>query len=142
MATDPYPDLYFTRQQLVLTAAETVLLAKDIFKRSPAEAEITDIDRAFMQRVLLIAVDTSEKAGLLFDLYGAAIAGVTKQSIQAIVKGFAKKVAMRWFRKYIDDTPKYSAAGRAALQYSQYATDWRSRVALEDTSFLGSYLVD
>lgn len=142
MATELYPDLFFTRQQLMLTREETVVLSKDIFGRSPPVDQITDIDRAYIQRVLLIAVDTSEKAGLLFDLYGAALKGITKQSVQAIVTGFAKKVAKRWFSNYIDDTPKYSAAGRAALQYSQYATDWRARISLEDTSFLGNYLVD
>lgn len=141
MANDQYGDLYFTREQLLLSQDETRELALDLLGRAPLANEITDKDRAFVQRVMLIAVDKSEKAGLMFDLYSAAIRGATKQSAQAIVSAFAKKVAKRWFKNYIDDTPKYSAAGRAAVQYSGYATDWRTRVALGSDDDLPNYII-
>ncbi|WP_156256101.1 hypothetical protein [Sandarakinorhabdus oryzae] len=141
MGKDLYPDLYFTKEQILLSEEETVLVANDLFSRAPPVSAITLRDRAFIQRCLLIAVDASEKAGMLFDLYSSAVSSVPKQSVKALVKSFAKKVAKRWFKAYLDDTPKYSAAGRAGLQYSQYATDWRSRVSMEDDSFLDNYVI-
>lgn len=141
MTKDLYPDLFFTAEQLLLTQEETVLVANDLFNRAPPASAITLRDRAFIQRCLLIAVDASEKAGMLFDLYSSAVSSVPKQSVKSLVKSFSKKVAKRWFKHYLDDTPKYSAAGRAGLQYSQYATDWRSRVSLEDDSFLDNYVI-
>jgi hypothetical protein len=60
MAAEQYADLYFTAEQLMLSADETVLVAKDIFGRAPDVAEIVDTDRAFIQRALLIAVDKLE----------------------------------------------------------------------------------
>lgn len=141
MKKDLYPDLFFTPEQIMLTAEETILVAQDLFHRAPPADVITLRDRAFIQRCLLIAVDASEKAGIFFDLYSAAISSVPKQSVKALVKSFSRKVAKRWFKNYLDDTPKYSAAGRAGLQYSQYATDWRSRVSLEDDSYLDNYVI-
>jgi hypothetical protein len=141
MANAPeYADLYFTAEQLMLTADETVLVANDIFGRAPDIQEIVDTDRAFIQRVLLIAVDKSEKAGLAYDLYAATFKGTVKQSVKTVVTTFSKKVANRWFKKYLDNTPRYSAAGRAALQYSGYETEWRLRVSLHDPTQLTTYL--
>ena len=64
-----------------------------------------------------------------------------RQSVQALVKGLAKKAARRWFKKYIDDTPKVSAVGKSAVQYSGYATEWRLRVAIGDPGELTNYLL-
>jgi hypothetical protein len=77
---------------------------------------------------------------MMYDLYAAAVKGTASQSVKKIVTSFAKKVANRWFKKYLDDTPSYSAAGRAALQYSGYATEWRLRVMQHDTAELTTYL--
>lgn len=141
MGKDLHPDRHFTVEQLMLSEEQTVLAANDLFSRAPPVSAITLRDRAFIQRCLLIAVDASERAGMLFDLCSSAVSSVPRQSVKALVNRLAKKVARRWFKACLDDTPKYSAAGRAGLQYSQYATDWRSRVSLEDDSFLDNHVI-
>jgi len=142
MASDPYADLYFTREQLFLSQAEAFDVASDFWGTGALTAnELTDIDRAFIQRALLIAVDMSEKAGFLYDLYSSAVKATVKKSIVALVKGLAKKTAKRWFKKYIDDTPKISAVGKAGVQYSGMSTEWRIRVGTGDTSMLTNYLI-
>ena len=73
MTKDLYPDLFFTAEQIMLTEEEVVLVANDLFCRTPPARVITLRDRAFIQRCLLIAVDASEKAGMLFDLYSSAV---------------------------------------------------------------------
>lgn len=141
MAAEPYSDLYFTPEQLFLSREETLEVAGDFFGTGSLSAgEITDADRAFIQRALLIAVDKSEKAGFLFDLYSAAVSAGVKRSVQSLVKGLAKKTAKRWFSKYIDDTPKISPVGKASIQYSGMGTDWRTRVGTGDTGMLTNYL--
>jgi hypothetical protein len=136
---DSYPDLYFTREQLFLSDEETIAVAQEFWGTAPPA--LTDIDRAFVQRALLIAVDASEKAGFLFDVYSSFVKAAPKRSIQSLVKSLAKKTAKRWFKKYIDDDPKYSAVGKSAVQYSAMTTDWKLRVSMGDDSMMPVYLV-
>lgn len=142
MSSAPYPDLFFTREQLFLSPEEALEVASDFWSTgSLTPAQITDRDRAFIQRALLIAVDLSEKSGFLFDLYHAAVTASIKQSVKSLVRGLAKKTARRWFKKYIDDTPKISPVGKAGVQYSGMTTEWRLRVGLDDSAELQNYLI-
>src|SRR5262249_41830255 len=106
---------FVTAEQLMLSADETVLVAKDIFTRALAVEEIVDTDRAFIQRVLLIAVDASEKAGTLCDLYTSAFKGVASQSVKQIVTSFAKKVPKRWFKLICDGALSSTAKPKVAI---------------------------
>jgi len=141
-ATNQYPDLYFTKEQLMLSAEETVAVAKDLMGHSPPVEEITDIDRAFIQRALLIAVDASEKSAFMFDVFASFITKAPSGSVVKIVESLAKKTARRWFKKYIDDTPKINAIGKAGFQYySPMPMEWRVRVRMEDVSMISNYLL-
>ena len=142
MSFDSYADLYFTQEQLFLSPDETLEVASEFFGTGGLQADdLKDVDRAFIQRALLIAVDKSEKAGLLFDIYSAAVNASVKRSIQSLVKGLATRTAKRWFSNYIDDTPKISAVGKAAVQYSGMSMEWRARVGTKDSTMLPCYLV-
>lgn len=128
MAKEPYSDLYFTKAQLFLSQEESLTVAREFWGTgSMSVANITDRDRAFIQRALLIAVDASEKAGFLFDVFASATKAAVSGSLRKLVTGLAKKTARRWFQSYIDDTPKISPVGKAAVQYSAYAAEWRMR---------------
>jgi hypothetical protein len=138
---DDYADLKFTPEQLFLSNDETVTVARDFWGNSPEPSAISDRDRAFVQAALLVAVDKSEKAGYLFDLYSSAMKAAPSASVKKLVTGFAKRAAKRWFRKYIDDTPKISAVGKAAVQYSEFTFEWRMRMSLEDPDELTNFLI-
>lgn len=137
-----YSDLYFTREQLMLTAAETIAVAKDLMNYAPDEAEITDADRAFIQRALFIVVDRSEKTTAIFDVFASFMTKAPSGSVTKIVTSLAQRTARRWFKKYIDDTPKYSAVGRAGfLYYSAMPMEWRVRVKNRDVEMITNYLI-
>ena len=140
--SDQYADLYFTKEQLFIDKRETLEIASDFWGSvTLSESSVTDFDRAFIQRALLMAVDASEKSSFLFDVFSSAVNGSVKRSIQALVMSLAKKTARRWFKNYIDDTPKINAVGRAALQYSWMGAEWRVRVSTGDVTMLSNYLV-
>lgn len=136
-----YADLRFTREQLFLDQKETLAVVQDFWGTSLSADQITDSDRAFVQAALLIAVDKSEKAGFLFDIWASAVKAVPSQSVKKLVMSLAKRTAKRWFKNYIDDTPKISAVGKAAIQYSAFTTEWRMRVSLEDPLELTNFLI-
>ncbi|MBS3650618.1 hypothetical protein KEU06_18560 [Pseudaminobacter sp. 19-2017] len=137
-----YPDLYFTREQLMLSPEETLEVAKDLMNCSPPASAITDTDRAFVQRALLIVVDKSEKTTAMFDVFASFMTKAPSGSVLKIAKSLAKRTARRWFKKYIDDTPKYSAVGRAGfLYYSAMPMEWRVRVATGDVGMITNYLL-
>lgn len=144
MATlaDQYADLRFTKDQIFLDREEALTVAQDFWGTSVSAESFTDKDLAFVQGCLLIAVDTSEKAGMLFDLYSSAVKAVPKKSVQSLVKSLAKKTAKRWFSKIIDDDPKVSAAGKAAVQYSELTAEWKTRWQTDDPSYLTNFLTD
>ncbi len=144
MATlaDQYASLRFTKEQIFLDREEALAVAQD-FWGTPASAEqFTDKDLAFVQGCLLIAVDTSEKAGMLFDLYSSAVKAAPKKSVQSLVKSLAKKTAKRWFSKIIDDDPKMSAAGKSAVQYSELTSEWKTRWQTDDSTYLTTFLAE
>jgi len=143
MSADTYPDLYFTPEQLFLSQEESLDVASDFWGVGDLKsANITDIDRAFTQRALLIAVDMSEKAEFLFTMYSDATSAGVKGSVQDLVKSLLKKTAARWFKKkYLHECPKISAVGKAGLQYSGMATEWGVRVGTDDVSMLTNYLI-
>ena len=87
-------------------------------------------------------MDKSEKAGFLFDAYASAVKAVPSRSVKSLVTSLAKRTAKRWFKKYIDDTPKISPAGKSAVQNSFFTTDWKTRVGTEDPSFLTNFLIE
>jgi hypothetical protein len=138
-----YSNLRFTKEQIFLDSEEALDVAHDFWgSQSGLTADrLTDIDRAFIQGCLLIAVDKSEKAGFLFDLYASAVKAAPKRSVQALVKSLAKKAAKRWFAKIIDNDPKISAVGKAAVQYSVLSTDWRVRWQTGDPTILTDFLI-
>ncbi|MDQ6435090.1 hypothetical protein RB623_13620 [Mesorhizobium sp. LHD-90] len=117
-------------------------MATDLMNGAPAELEITDIDRAFVQRALLIVVDKSEKTTALFDVFASFMTKAPSGSVLKIVQNLATRTARRWFKQYIDDTPKYSALGRAGfLYYSPMPMEWRVRVATKDVGMITNYLL-
>ena len=136
-----FKGIAFTKEQLVFTDEEYVSIATEFWPGAPiSEEQLTDQDRAFIQVALLVAVDTSEKAGFLFDLWSSFMRAAPSQSLQKLVKALAKKTANRWFKKFIDDTPKVSAVGKAAVQYGAFITEWRLRVGVGDPSMLTNFL--
>ncbi|MCB2135683.1 MAG: hypothetical protein KDE08_07020 [Rhodobacteraceae bacterium] len=142
MAGSDYKDLYFTAEQLMLDQEECVLVAEELMGRSPPANAITDIDRAFVQRALFIVVDLSEKSSMAFDVFAAFMTKAPSGSVKKIVRSLVKKSARRWFKKYIDDTPKYNAVGRAGfLYYSEMPREWRVRVVNNDPSMISNYLL-
>jgi hypothetical protein len=137
-----YGHLRFTRDQIFLDREEALTVAQDFWGTSVAAERFTDKDLAFVQGCLLIAVDTSEKSGMLFDLYSSAVKAVPKKSVQSLVKSLAKRSAKRWFSNIIDDDPKVSAVGKSAVQYSELTAEWRTRWQTEDPSFLTNFLIE
>ena len=62
-----------------------------------------------------------------------------------VIKRLAKSTAKHWFKSYIDSDPKYSAAGKAGVQYSSFGMEWRTHCGmrasgLDDESLLTSFL--
>ena len=84
----------------------------------------------------------SEKAGFLFTIYSDAIRASVKGSVQDLVKNILEKTAARWFKKkYLHESPKISAVGKAGIQNSAMATVWGVRVGTNDVSMLTNYLI-
>ncbi len=52
--------------------------------------QLTEKDRAFIRRALLIAVDMSEKSGVLTDIYHSFVSASVRQSVQSLVISLAK----------------------------------------------------
>jgi hypothetical protein len=139
--TGEFKDLVFTREQLVMGDDEYVAIAAEFWPGAQiATDQLTDRDRAYIQAALLVAVDRSEKSGMMFNLFTAFVKGAPSQSLKKIVSGFAKRVAKRWFKAILDDTPKISAVGKTAVQYGAFLTEWRLRVGLDDPNELTSFL--
>ena len=136
-----YKDLVFTREQIFLSQADAREVAKDFFGKAPPVGSITIRDRAFLQAALLVAVDKSEDAGFVFDIWTSFVEAAPSKSVQALVKSLAKKTAKRWFKKYIDSDPEVSAVGKSAVQYSFFASEWKVRMGTDDDSNLTSFLV-
>lgn len=139
-----FKNLTFTRGQLFLSPEEAVLVAEEFWGNGntiPA-GEMTDRDRAFLQVALLIAIDRSEKAGLLFDIFSSFVRAAPSSSIKTLVKELAKRTAKRWFASIIDDDPKISAVGKSAVQYSAFTTQWRLRRGSRDPTELTNFLSD
>ena len=143
MSSDPYADLYFTKEQLVLSQEQAFDVARDFWNVGSLTSEnLTDIDRAFIQRALLIAVDMSDKAGFLFSVYSSAVNASVKQSVQDLVKDVMKEVAGRWFKKrFGHDKLKINAVGKAGVRYSAMTTEWQMRVSMGDPAELTNYLI-
>ena len=116
-------------------------VATDFWGNAPTLENITDKDRAFIQRALLIAIDKSEKAGFLFDVYASATKASVKGSVKTLVKSLAKRTAKRWFKKYIDDTPKISPVGKSAVQGAYFTMEWRVRMGVGAGDSLDNYLL-
>jgi hypothetical protein len=136
-----YADLVFTPQQIFLSAEECYSVAQDFWSKSVSVEQFTDRDRAFIQGVLLIAVDKSEKAGFAFDIWSSFVGSAPSRSVQKLVKSLAKKAAKRWFKAFIDSDPEISAVGKSAVQYSAFTSQWKVRVSTGDDSFLSNFLV-
>jgi hypothetical protein len=135
-----FPDLRFSApSDLYFTDEEYRAIASDFWRRGPPGA-LSDRDRAFIQAALFVAVDKSEQAGMLFEIYRAFISAAPSKSVHKLLKKLAISGAKQKFSKYIDDTPKYSAVGRSAIQYSAFSTQWRIRLGLSDDQELDSFL--
>ena len=139
--TGEYRDLVFTREQLVMSDEDYIAVATEFWPGARITSDqLTDRDRAYIQAALLVAVDRSEKAGMMFDLFTSVVRGAPSQSLKKIVTDFGKRVAKRWFKSYLDDTPKISAVGKAAVQYSAFLTEWRLRIGMDDPNELTNFL--
>ena len=129
-----YSDLRFSPDQLYFSDDEYNSIATEFFGNAGPET-LTNRDRAFLQAALFVAVDTSIRAA-------AAVRGraAPSMSIKKLLKKLATSAAKTAFKDYIDNDPKYSAVGRAGVQYSAFATEWRLRVALDDPGSLTNFL--
>jgi hypothetical protein len=136
---DTYSDLRFTPSQLYFSDEEYREISRDFFGNSGPDT-LTNRDRAFLQAALFIAVDKSEKASLLFDIYRSFVSSAPSRSIIKLAQKLATTGAKHAYSQYIDNDPKYSAVGRAAIQYSGFSTHWRVRIGTGDTSLLPSFL--
>lgn len=136
---DLYTDLRFIPDQFYFSDAELQSIAVEFFGNAGPEA-LTNRDRAFLQAALFVAVDKSEQAGLVFEMYRAFVSAAPSQSIRKLMQKLATSAAKYAFTRYIDDDPKYSAVGRAGVQYSAFSTEWRLRVGTGDESFLSNFL--
>lgn len=134
-----YDDLRFSPSQLYFTDEEYRAISREFFG-SEGPDTLTDRDRAFLQAALFIAVDKSEKAGLIFSMYKSFVSAVPSQSLTKLIKKLVVNGAKQAFKNYIDDDPKYSAVGRAGVQYSPFSTEWRLRVGVGDESYLTNFL--
>ncbi|SIO01306.1 hypothetical protein [Vannielia litorea] len=133
-----FPDLRFTPQQIYLTDPELALVVSDFWKTG-ATLAFSHRDRAFIQAALFVAVDASEKAGLLFGIYKSFVGATPSQSLVKLAQKLATTGAKYAYQRYIDDDPKYSAVGRAAVQYGGFATEWRVRAGTGDESALSDF---
>lgn len=134
-----FSDLRFTEDQIYFTDAELNSLAVEFFGAAGPDS-LTNRERAFLQAALFVAVDKSEKAGFVFEMYRAFVSAAPSQSIKKLLQKLVTSGAKYAFKRYIDDDPKYSAVGRAGVQYSAFATEWRLRIGVGDTSFLSNFL--
>lgn len=135
-----FPDLRFPPEHLYFTDDEYAAVAREFFGNEGPKDRYTNRDRAFLQAALFVAVDKSEKAKLLFDLWSSLMTAAPSGKITTLMRKLAQSGARYAYSAYIDDSPKYSPAGRAGVQYSAFATHWRARVSLDDTSFLDNFL--
>ena len=90
----------FTRNQLFLTQAEALMVAEEFWGKSihlSRASQITDKDRAFIQATLLIAVEKSDDAAFLFDVWASATKAAPSKSLKKLVKDLMKRTAKRWF---------------------------------------------
>jgi hypothetical protein len=142
VAMTKYSDLYFTQVQLFLSADEAFNVAAGFWNTGALSPQnFSNRDLAFIQRALLIAVDKSEHAGRLFDLWSGFVSAAPSQKVKVLVRALAQKTAMRWFPNYIDSSPKISAVGIAAIQEDSMTVEWRLRVALDDDNQITNYLI-
>jgi hypothetical protein len=135
-----YADLKFTKQQIFLSDDEVRLIAADFW--STCAAILTDKDRGFVQGCLLIAVDQSQTAATLFDLFSAVVGAAPSRSVAKLVRDLAKRTAMRWFESYLHGDPRISAVGRSGVLYSALTAEWKTRIAADDTDYLTNFLLD
>lgn len=136
-----YRDLVFTRAQLVLDDEEYLAIASEFFPgRQLAAGQLTDRDRAFLQAILVMAVDASRDSSMLFTLYSIVMRGGPSTTITDIAKKFSKKVAQRWVKSKLGESPKINAVGRAAIRASAYRVDWRLRLEVQDPGQLTNFL--
>jgi hypothetical protein len=135
-----YDDLRFTPEQLYFTDMEYASIAKEFFGIEGPKDAYTNRDRAFLQAALFVAVDKSEKAKLLFDIWSSFVSAAPSGSITKLMKKLVQSGAKYTFSAYIDDSPKYSAIGRAGVQYGPFITQWRLRVGVGDVSALDNFL--
>lgn len=136
-----YPDLRFTKTQLYFSDDEYLSVAKEFWGNVPTGG-LSNRDRAFIQAGLFVAIDKSEKASFVFSLYKSFMSAAPSRSIMTLAKKLATSGAKQAFSNYIDDTPKYSPAGRAGVQYSAFATQWKVRVGLGDDTFLDNFFIE
>lgn len=134
-----FPDLRFAPENLYFSDEEYNSIAKEFFGNSGPDT-LTNRDRAFLQAALFVAVDKSEKAGALFGIWTSFVTATPSQSLVKLAKKLAQTGAKYLYAAYIDDDPKYSAVGRAGVQYSAFTTEWRVRVGTGDTSMLSNFL--
>ncbi len=133
-----YDDLRFSPDQIYFSDAELKSIAQEFFGNTVPE-QLTSRDRAFLQAALFVAVDKSEKASFVFSIFRAFVSAAPSQSIKKLMTKLASSAAKYAFSAYIDDDPKYSPAGRAGVQYSMFATEWRVRVGTGDESMLSNF---
>ena len=136
--SEAFSDLRFTPDQIYFSDSELKAIAQEFFGNAGPE-KLTARDRAFLQAALFVAVDKSEQASFLFDIYKSFVTALPSQSILKLMKKLATSGAKYAFKRYIDDNPKYSAVGRAGVQYSAFATEWRVRVGVGDESLLSNF---
>ena len=137
--TETFSDLRFTPDQLYFSDVEYREISREFFYRD-GPATLTNRDRAFLQAALFVAVDTSENASLLFEIWRSFVSAAPSRSIMKLLRKLATTGAKHSFSKYIDNDPKYSAVGLAGVRYSAFATEWRVRVGTGDTSLLSNFL--
>lgn len=140
-SNDMYPELWFTPEQLFLSKEEASEAAQRIFLQTLPANKLTNRDLAFIQRHLLIAVDLSEKAAFLFDIYSSFFQGASSNSLKKIVRSLAMKTGKRWFSNILDDTPKISLIGVTGVRQSFASTEWKLRIAMADERELTNYLI-
>lgn len=135
-----YDDLRFSPNELYFTDEEYASIAREFFGTEGPKDAYTNRDRAFLQAALFVAVDKSEKAKLLFDIFSGFITAAPSGSMKSLLQKLVKAGAKYAFSAYIDDDPKFSAAGRAGVQYSAFSTQWRTRVGVGDVTLIDNFL--
>ncbi len=134
---DQHPDLRFSPNEIYLTDEELNAVAQDFF--SNTLTHMSHRDRAFLQAALFIAVDKSEQAGLMFSVWKSFVSAAPSQSIKKLLQKLVLAGAKNAYSRYIDDDPKYSAVGKAGVQYSGLATHFRMRVSMGDDTYLPDF---